>query len=79
MSPELLMLKDILVCLIADFMEIVHIELPDKWWEVSMAEENRQDLLFEFFDVVDDESEAIGVPANDFLILLILNRNLENL
>ena len=41
-----------------------------------MAEENGQDLLFEFFDVIDDESEAIRIPANDFLILLILNRNL---
>ena len=40
-----------------------------------MAEENRQDLLLELVDVVDDEGEPVGVPADDLLVQVILNRN----
>ena len=40
-----------------------------------MAEENRENLLLKLLHVVDDEGEPIGVPADDLLVLVILNRN----
>ena len=71
------MLKNVLVGIVSDFMEIVHIELPHKWWEIAMAEEEGEHLLLELVNFTDDESGAVWIPANDILVLLILNRNTQ--
>jgi hypothetical protein len=50
-SAELPVLKDILVELVADFVEIVHVELPDEGGEVFVAEVDGQDVLLEALHV----------------------------
>ena len=42
-----------------------------------MAEEEGEHLLLELVNFTDDESGAVWIPANDILVLLILNRNTQ--
>ena len=79
MSTKLFVLKDISIGFIPDFVEIIHVELPYKRREVPMPEVHGQYFLLELLYIIDDESSTIAIPSDDILILLILNRNIENL
>lgn len=50
-SSELAVFKDVLVLLVADLVEIVHVELPDKGREVAVPEVGGQDLLLEALNI----------------------------
>lgn len=63
-SSKLPVLEDILVELVADFVEIVHVELPDEGGEVFVAKVDGQDLLFEALHVQDGEVGAVFTPAD---------------
>ncbi len=67
------MFKDIFILLVAYFVEIVHVELPDKGWEISMSEVDWKNLLFKAFNVEDSEVCAFFVPKYDVSVGIVLN------
>lgn len=77
MAAELLVFEDILIGLVADLVEVVHVELPDEGGKVAMAEVGRQDHLLKLVSIVDNECDSVRVPANDILVFAILNRNIR--
>lgn len=74
-ATELLVLKYAEVGFVADFVEVIHVELPHEGGEVAVPEIDGQHLLLELLDVLDDEGSAILVPTSDVGELVILNRN----
>ena len=58
------MLEYVLILLIAYFVEIVHVELPDEGAEISVPEVDRQNLLLETVHVQDGEVRALVVPEH---------------
>ncbi len=71
-APELPVLEDVAVEFVADFVEVVHVELPHERTEVLVPEVDWQDLLLEAFHVHDREVRAILVPAGDVDVCLTL-------
>ena len=63
-SAELSMLENALILLIAYFVEIIHVELPDERREISVPEVDRQNLLLETVHVQDGEVRALVVPEH---------------
>lgn len=62
-SQERRMCEDVFGGIFARFVEPVHIELSNKAVDVSVSEENRQDLLLELSDVYNDEFPAVVHPV----------------
>jgi hypothetical protein len=60
------------VILLFDFMEIIHIELPNKAGEVAMPKVLGQDFLGESHDVLDDKANSIFLPADHLIELRML-------
>lgn len=56
------MLEDVLVLFVANLMEVIHVELPDEGTEVSVAEVDGKNVLFEAFDVEDGKVGSVFVP-----------------
>lgn len=50
---------------LSDFVEIVHIELPDKGGELFVFEILGKDLVFKAFFVFDDKGVALVGPLDD--------------
>lgn len=69
------MLENVFVVVISNFVKIIHVELTDKWWKISMAEMDWKDLFFEFLDVDNDKIGSFLVPSDDVLVDVVLNRN----
>ena len=65
MATELTVFKDILVLFVADLMEIIHVELPDKRREISMSKIDRKDLLLKSINVKDCEVGSIFIPGSN--------------
>ena len=55
-----------------DFVEFVHVELPDKRREVPMSEEIGQNLLLELLPIL-DKNLVRAIPAHKVRVLLGLN------
>lgn len=72
-SAKLPMLKDVLVELVSNLVEIVHVELPHKRREIFMSEIDGKDLLLETLKVENGEMRSLFVPANDVGVDLVLN------
>ena len=56
------MLKHTGVSVPSDFLEIIHVELPDEGWKLTVLEILGQNLVGEFIDVLDLERVAISKP-----------------
>ena len=69
------MLENVFVVVISNFVKIIHVELTDKWWKISMAEMDWKNLFFEFLDVDNDKIGSFLVPSDDVLVDVVLNRN----
>lgn len=69
---ELFMFKNAFIAVISDFVEVIHVELPDKGAEISVSEMHRKNLLLEFFHIDNDEAVSLFTPADDFFILMVL-------
>jgi len=61
-SSELPVFEDVFILFVADFVEIVHVELPYKGRKVSVPEVSRQDFLLEAFNIENGEVRAFLVP-----------------
>lgn len=72
-SAELPVFEDVLVKLVADLVEVIHVELPDEGGEVLVPEVGGQDFLLEAFNVEDGEIGAFFVPADDVGVGLVLS------
>jgi hypothetical protein len=59
------MLENVLVLLVSNFVEIIHVELPDEGGEVSVSEVDRKNLLLEAIDIEDGEVGSLLVPDDD--------------
>lgn len=59
------MLKNVLVLLISDFVEIIHVELSDKGGEVTVPKVYRKDFLFEAINIKDGEVGSFLVPNDN--------------
>ncbi len=67
-SFELLMFENVFVVVISDLVEIIHVQLPNKRWEVSVAKMYRKHLFLKFLDIDDDEIGPLLVPGDDILV-----------
>lgn len=74
MPAKLLMLEYVEIGLVAYLVEIIHIKLPNKWWEIAMAKIDGKHFLLKLVNVLDNKGRSVMVPLNDVLVLLILNR-----
>ena len=72
---ELLVFENVFIVIVSDFVKVIHVELSDKWWEISMSKVDRQNLFLKFLDIDNDEICALVVPRYHILIDIILNRN----
>jgi hypothetical protein len=77
-SLEVGLREDLLVISVARFLEVVHVKLPGKGAEVTVAEVLREDFIAEATDVFDDKSAAVQRPGNHFVGLLVAD-DLESL
>ena len=68
------MLKNVFILFIADFVEIIHIELANKRGEVTMSKVNGQNLLLKSLHIQNSEIGALFVPCNNARMLIALNR-----
>ena len=72
-AAELAVFEDVAVEFVADFVEVVHVELPHEGAEVLVAEVDGQDFLFEAVHVHDGEVGALLIPAGDITICVVLH------
>lgn len=73
-SPKLPMLKNILVLLIPDLMEIIHVQLPYERWEVFMPKVSGEDFLLKLVNIQDGEVGAFFIPCDDVIVHLGLGK-----
>lgn len=59
------MLKNVLVLLISDFVEIIHVELSDKGGEVTVPKVDRKDFLFKAINIKYGEVGSFLVPNDN--------------
>ena len=58
------MLENVLILLVSNLVEIIHVELPDKRREVSMSEVDWEDLLLKTVNIEDSEVGSFLVPGH---------------
>ena len=73
MAFELAMLKDVPIQLVANLVEIIHVELPHKRGEVAVPKIGRQYLLLKSFHVDYGEVSPLFVPCHNARVLIVLN------
>lgn len=56
-----------------DFVEAVHVELPDEAVHFVVAEEPGQYDFLQLLDILDDEFQAVAGPVDNLLVLFHLN------
>lgn len=64
-TTELSMLKNVLILLISNFVEVIHVELSDEGGEVAVPEVDRKDLRLEAVHIEDSEVGSFLVPGDD--------------
>ena len=67
------MFEDVLVLLVSDLVEVIHVKLSHEGAEVSVSEVDGEDLLLEAVDVDDGEVGSFLVPAGDVGVAVVLN------
>lgn len=72
MALEKLVAEDVLL-FPADFVEVVHVELTNKTGKVFVPKVDGQNVLFELFNVLDIEAQAVVAPRNKLRMFLFLN------
>ena len=72
-AAELAVLEDVAIELVADLMEVIHVELPHEGTEVLVTEVDRQNLFLEAVYVYDGKVGALFVPAGDITIGVVLH------
>ena len=72
-SSKLPMLKDVLIELVSNLVEIIHVELSHERGEIFMPEIDGKDLLFKTINIDNCEMYSLFIPANDVRVDLILN------
>ena len=50
-SSEFLMFEHQEVLFVSNFVEIVHVQLPHKWWKISVSKVNRQNHRLKLLDI----------------------------
>lgn len=68
------MFENVFVIVISDFVEVIHIELSDKWTEISVSKMYGENFLFKPLYVDDNKISSFFVPRDDFLVLIVLSR-----
>ena len=63
-SAELSMLENALILLIAYFVEIIHVELPDERREISVPEVGGQDFLLKKTHIKNGKVCALIIPSD---------------
>ena len=74
-SFELFMLENVFVIVVSDLVEVIHVKLTNKWWEISVTKMYWEHLLLEFLDIDNDEIGSLLVPGDYILVNVVLNRN----
>ena len=64
-ATELPMLKNVLILLIPDFVEIIHVELSNKGREISVSKVDGKDLFLEAINIKDSEVSSFLIPCDD--------------
>ncbi len=68
------MLENVFILLIANFVEVIHVELANKGREITMPKVNRKNLLLKPVHIQDGEVGALFIPRDDAGVLIALNR-----
>jgi hypothetical protein len=68
------MLEDVFIQFVADFVEVVHVELTHKGGEVAMPEVSRQNLLLESLHVQNSEVCSLFVPSHNARVFVALGK-----
>ena len=74
-ASELPMFEDVAVELVADFVEVIHVELPHEGAKVFVSEIDRKDLLLKPFHVDNGEVCSILAPACDVRVCFALDKS----
>lgn len=59
--------------IVFDFVEAVHVELPDEAVHFVVAEVPGQYDFLQLLDILDDEFQAVAGPVDNLLVLFHLN------
>ena len=57
-----------------NFIEFVHVELPDEGGQMLVPEEEGQHLILQLFGVLYQDLSPIISPGNEVLVLIFLNQ-----
>lgn len=68
------MLENVAVEFVANFVEIIHVELAHERGKVAVAEVGRQYLLFENLHLQNGKAGALGIPSDDVIVLSTLSQ-----
>jgi hypothetical protein len=66
------MLERAFKAIMFDFMEAIHVKLPNEAVHFIVSKVTRQNNLFKFYNILDDKLEAVWSPVDNLLILLHL-------
>lgn len=69
---ELFVLKNVLVAVISDLVEVIHVELSNKGAEISVSEMYRKNLLLELLDIDNGKAVSFFVPGDDIFVFKVL-------
>ena len=68
------MLENVLVLLISNLVEIIHVELSDEGGEITMPEVDGQDFFLKAINIKDGKVCSFFIPDDDHLVAVVLNR-----
>lgn len=72
---EISMFKNGYLFFLPNFVEIVHIKLPNKWWKFAMLEELGQYFSRKPLFILDNETVTLVCPLHNVTVSLILNNH----
>ena len=58
------MLENVLILLVSNLVEIIHVELPNERREVTVSKVDWEDLLFETVNIEDSEVSSFLIPGD---------------
>lgn len=62
---------------VSDFVEVIHVELPDEGGKVAMPEVSREDAFFEGLEIANGKRSAICIPPDDARGVAVLEHIVE--
>ena len=66
------MIKAVLIRIVASFVEVVHVELPDKGRKVTMLEELVENFVSKFVGLFNNETISFFIPTYHIIICGVL-------